>query len=116
MRVINRTRGTILAERGWVADNLWSRMVGLLGRNKLEPGEALLLKGEQAIHMFWMKFAIDVIYLDKEGRVLCAIDTLKPWRLGPYLRRASDVLELPVGTLHATQTRVGDELLLEFTS
>ncbi|MGB8645017.1 MAG: DUF192 domain-containing protein [Anaerolineae bacterium] len=114
--MINRTRQTVLVEQGWIADNLWSRMVGLLGRSGLEPGQGLLLKGEQAIHMFWMKFAIDVVYLDKQGRVLCAIDSLRPWRLGPYLRQASDVLELPAGTCNATQTRVGDELAFELTT
>ncbi len=114
MRVTNRTRQTVLVEKGWVADNLWTRMVGLLGRSGLEPGQGLLLKGEQAIHMFFMKFALDVVYLDKQGRVICALGNLQPWRLGPYLRHARDVLELPAGTLNATQTRVGDELVFDF--
>ncbi len=116
MRVTNRTRQTVLVERGWVASNLWTRMVGLLGRSGLEPGQGLLLQGEQAIHMFFMKFAIDVVYLDKQGRVLCAIDRLQPWRLGPYLRQAHDVLELPAGTLNATQTRAGDDLVFDFAA
>ncbi len=90
-------------------------MVGLLGRRGLDPGQGLLLKGEQAIHMFFMRFAIDVVYLDKGGRVLHAV-TLRPWQLGPYLRQAQDVLELPVGTLNATQTCVGDELAFDFAS
>ncbi len=116
MRVTNRTRHTLLVERGWVAATPWSRMVGLLGRSGLEPGQGLLLRGEQAIHMFGMRFAIDVLYIDKQARVLRAIPALAPWRLGPYLRQARDVLELPAGTLNATQTREGDELVFDFAA
>ncbi len=113
MRVINRTRGRVIVEKGWVASSYWARMVGLLGRRRLEPGQGLLLRGEQAIHMFGMRFAIDVLYIDREGRVLAAIEALKPWRLGPYLKNSRDVLELPVGTLAGTQTKKGDELVIE---
>ncbi len=116
MRATNRTRQTVLVEHGTVAATPWSRMIGLLGRSSLEPGAGLLLRGEQAIHMFGMRFAIDVLYLDKDGRVLRAIPALAPWRLGPYLRQARDVLELPVGTLAATLTCEGDELAFDFTS
>ncbi len=116
MRVINRTRQTVLVENGWVASSYWARMVGLLGRRELEPGKGLLLKGEQAIHMFGMRFPIDVVYLDAENRVLRQIEGLKPWRVGPYLRKSRNVLELPIGTLAATHTRTGDELVFDFTS
>lgn len=116
LRVINRTRQTVLVERGRVADTAWLRLVGLLGRRGLEPGDGLLLRGEQAIHMFGMRFAIDVAYLDKNARVLRAIHALAPWQLGPFVRKSRDVLELPAGTLTATNTLEGDELAFEFTA
>jgi uncharacterized protein len=115
MRVINRTRQTMLVENGRVASTPWSRLVGLLGRRSLEPGDGLLLVGEQAIHTGGMLFAIDVAYLDRDGRVLRAIGALVPYRLGPFVRGARNVLELPQGTLAATHTREGDELDIEFT-
>ncbi len=114
LRVVNRTRQTTLVQKGGVAASWWSRMIGLLGRRGLEPGDGLLLRGEQAIHMLFMRFAIDVVYLDRQGRVLRAIDNLAPWRLGPFLRESRDVLELPVGTIAASGTRMGDELVFEF--
>ncbi len=116
MRVINRTRQTVLVKQGRVASTPWSRLVGLLGRRFFEPGDGLLLRGEQAIHTLGMFFPIDVVYLDRQARVLRAVRALAPLRLGPLVRGAQDVLELPVGTLVATDTREGDELVFEFTS
>jgi uncharacterized protein len=116
LRVQNRTRRTELVNAGQVAATPWSRLVGLLGRRGLEPGEGLLLRGEQAIHTFGMRFTIDVVYLDRDARVLRALHRLGPQRLGPFLRESRDVLELPAGTLDVTGTRAGDELVLEFTS
>ncbi len=116
LRVTNRTRQAILVQTGRVAASPWTRLVGLLGRSGLEPGEGLLLRGEQAIHTIGMRFPIDVVYLDREARVLRAIDSMVPLRFGPFLRNSRDVLELPAGTLVATGTREGDELVFEFTS
>ncbi len=116
MRVMNRTRQTVLVHAGHVAATPWARLVGLLGKSELKSGDGLLLRGEQAIHMLGMRFAIDVVYLDREARVLRALHRLGPQHLGPFLRESRDVLELPAGTLAVTGTCVGDELLLELTS
>ena len=116
MHVTNRSRQAVLVQAGRVATTPWTRLVGLLGRTGLEPGEGLLLRGEQAIHTIGMRFPIDVVYLDRHARVLRAIDSLGPLRFGPFLRKSRDVLELPAGTLVATGTREGDELVFEFTS
>ncbi len=113
LRVHNNTRQTLLADRAHIAASMWSRMVGLLGKSSLEPGDGLLLRGEQMIHMFFMHFPIDVVYLDRQGRVLRTVDRIAPWRVGPLVWNARDILELPAGTLSATGTRVGDELVLE---
>ncbi len=115
LRVMNRTRNTVLVRAGRVAADPWSRLVGLLGRKGLEAGDGLLLRGEQAIHMLGMRFSIDVVYLDREGCVVRAVPDLAPWRLGPFVRKAQDVLELPAGTLAASGTCEGDELVLEFS-
>ncbi len=116
LRVTNRTRHCVLVTTGRVAATPWTRLVGLLNRSGLEPGEGLLLRGEQAIHTVGMRFPIDVVYLDRSARILRAIDAMGPLRFGPFLRNSRDVLELPAGTLVATGTREGDELVFEFTS
>ncbi len=116
MRVVNRTRRVELVSHGRVASNVWTRLVGLMGCRRLDRGEALLLRGEQAIHTFGMRIAIDVVYLDREARVLRAVSAMAPSRIGPFVRGARDVLELPSGILDATGTREGDQLVFEFTA
>jgi uncharacterized membrane protein (UPF0127 family) len=112
MRVLNRSKQTVLAEQARIASTPWARLVGLLAQKGIEPGGGLLLRGEQAIHTFGMRFAIDIVYLDSHHRVLRALTSLPPNRLGPFLRRSRDVLELPVGTLAITKTEEGDLLEL----
>lgn len=68
--------------------------------------------GEKSIHTFFMSFAIDVVYVDKNYRVIRADANMIPYRVGPLVTQAVYVLELPVGTIAATATQVGD--LLEF--
>lgn len=113
LRVFNLTRQTILVERGGVARNIWQRVRGLMGVRELRAGDGLILRGEQAIHTFGMKIAIDVVYLDARGIVLRVIPAMPPSRLGPFIWRARDVLELPAGTLERGQTREGDQLKIE---
>lgn len=114
LRVFNHTRNTTLVTNGIVADTYWARFMGLMGKTTLPAGFGLLLKNESAIHSFGMRIPIDVIYLDAHSQVLRVHTAMPPWRLGPLVRHVQDVLELPVGTLAATQTQQGDQLELEF--
>lgn len=116
IRVTNKSRSTVLVKRGQVADSMWARLLGLIGQRQLEAGGGLLLRDEKAIHTFGMSFAIDVAYLDRDGRVLRSVGALPPLRLGPIVRHAQNVLELPAGTLAATDTHEGDLLIIEPTS
>jgi uncharacterized protein len=79
-----------------VADTPLARMKGLLGRRSLEPGEGLLLKPAGSVHTAFMRFAIDVVFLDRELRVLRVAPSVGPWRLVAQ-RGAKAVLELPAG-------------------
>jgi uncharacterized membrane protein (UPF0127 family) len=110
MRVVNRTRGTILGGRVRIADDALSRARGFLFRPRPEPGEGLLLSPCQAVHMFWMRFALDVVFIGETGRVVAVHPDLRPWRWTPVYREALHALELPAGTILATGTRTGDEL------
>lgn len=112
IRVRNQDRGTILAEAADVADTSAKRRAGLLGRASLAPGEGLWITPCESVHMFFMKFAIDVVYLDKKKRVRKARRDLGPWRMSACLT-AHSVLELPVGTIEATHTAPGDQLEFE---
>lgn len=106
----NSTRAVTLVERGQFAGDLWHKLVGLMGVSELLVGDGLLLHGEQAIHTFGMKIPIDVAYLDARGLVLRTLHSMPPGRLGPFLWKSRDILELPAGVFTSTGTREGDQL------
>jgi uncharacterized protein len=115
----NRTRETVLAADVESADGLWAKFLGLMGRPGLAAGAALWLPDSNGIHMMFMRFPIDVVFLgraDAAGRrpVVAARENLPVWRgLVPLVRGAHGVLELPVGTIMATRTIVGDVVSLD---
>jgi uncharacterized protein len=111
--VLNRTRETLLGERISVATTTLRRMVGLLGHRRLDPGGGLLIDPTQAIHTIAMRFAIDVIFLDRDWRVVHLRREMAPFRIaGPHWK-ARSVLELPAGVIAATSTAIGDQLAIE---
>lgn len=108
-RIVNRTQGTELGDRVRRAANPWTRFLGLLGRNGLGEGEGLHIVPCGSVHMFCMRFPLDIVYLDAELRVVKAVSNLRPWRVSAA-RGAKTTLELPVGTLARTRTVVGDQI------
>ena len=120
MRARNLSRSTALADRLEVADSLWARFMGLMGRPGLEPDGGLWLTGN-GIHMMFMRFPIDAVFLGKPdpaqggaGAVLSVHRGLRAWTgLVPLVRGAHGVLELPVGTIERSRTVVGDLVSLE---
>ncbi|MGI5860583.1 MAG: DUF192 domain-containing protein [Myxococcales bacterium] len=111
--VHNVTRSTVLGDKVEVASSSLARAKGLLGRRGLAEGEGLHLVPCNSIHMFFMRFPIDVAFLDSEGRVVRAVHTIKPWRATRMYLDAYSALELPAGTLQRTGTQEGDQLKLD---
>jgi hypothetical protein len=93
---VTTTGGIEIAPRCELADDLVSRTVGLLGRKGLEPGEGLLISRTGSVHMFFMRFAIDVVFVDKALTIVKIVPNLRPWRIAMALR-AKSALELPAG-------------------
>jgi uncharacterized membrane protein (UPF0127 family) len=110
--VRNHTRNTVLAEAADLADTSAKRRTGLLKHERLNPGEGLWIVPCESVHTFFMKFAIDLVYLDKHRKVRKVRHRVPAWRLSMCLS-AHSILELPAGTLAETGTRVGDELVVE---
>ncbi len=108
--MMNRTRGTLLGTRIGLADRIWLRARGYLGRAEPRIGEGLLLVPCRSIHMMGMRFALDVLFLDRMGRVIAAYPKLEPGARTAMERVALYALELPAGTVELTGTRVGDQL------
>jgi uncharacterized membrane protein (UPF0127 family) len=112
----NLDRGTVLAERLETAASLWGKFMGLMGRASLPAGDGLWLPASNGIHMMFMRFPIDAVFVSKRDasgsrRVLSVHRGLRTWTgLVPLVRGADGVLELPVGSIDRTQTAVGDRV------
>lgn len=112
LRIWNQTRGGQLASRADIADTSAKRRTGLLKHSTLNAGEGLWIAPCEAVHTFGMRFAIDVLYLDKKRRVLKIRDSMKVRRMSVCFR-AYSVLELPAGTSKTAGTCLGDQLEFE---
>jgi len=108
MKVINKTRQTILAENAVIAKTPSKRMIGLLNRKSFEQGEALIIKPCNSIHTFFMRFPIDLAFIDANNRITKTIHGMRPFRISGIYLKAVFCLELPTGTLEKTSTQPGD--------
>ena len=98
-----------MCERCLLAETALTRMKGLLGRESLPSGEGILLKPASSVHMAFMRFAIDAVFLDRDMRVVKIAADLKPWRAAGA-RGAKSVVELPAGEAARRGLTVGDRL------
>jgi uncharacterized membrane protein (UPF0127 family) len=114
-QAINQTRRTVLCARLDDAGGLMGQSRGLLGRDNIEPDQGLLFVRHRFepfmwMHMFFMRFAIDIVFLDHLDRVVYISHRLKPWRTSPILFKAWKAMELAVGAAARSDTVVGDEI------
>jgi len=109
LRVLDATRGTQIAHSLRIAGSSGERSRGLLGRKSLEPGTGLWIVPCEAVHTFWMKFAIDLIYLDRELRIRKLRHSVPAWRISACFS-AHSVLELPSGAIREAQAELGDRI------
>jgi uncharacterized protein len=109
---LRREDGSIVCERCLLAESALTRMRGLLGRRDLPPGEGILLKPASSVHMAFMRFAIDAVFLDRELRVVKISADLKPWRLAGA-RGSKSVLEIAAGEAARRGLTVGDRLSVD---
>jgi uncharacterized membrane protein (UPF0127 family) len=111
LRVVNTREGQELGSRVKLADGWLSRLRGMLARPAPLPGEGMLLSPCRSVHMFGMRFPLDVAFLDAGGSVVASYPALRPGARTRWHRRAAHALELPAGTLENSGTQVGDILV-----
>ena len=111
-RIVNARSGQVLAQALQLAHDSKSRRKGWLGIDAAPPDEAIWIEPCEAVHCFFMRFTIDVLFLDRKLRVVRCRPSLRPWRIAVCLR-ANSVIELAEGTIEATGTAAGDQLVLE---
>ncbi len=109
-RLIDAEAGTVLVPRLTVARSPWALAIGLMFRRSFSPGEGLWLQPCNQIHTFFVRFPIDAVFLAKDGRVLAVKETLRPWRIFRWVRRARATLELPAGGAARAGIVIGQRL------
>lgn len=112
-RIFNLTQNTLLAKKVILADTPLKRITGLLGKTGLKEKEALVILPCKQVHTFFMRFSIDILFLDKENKVISALSNFKPYRITPLYFSALSAIELPAGTIESSCTVFGDEISLD---
>ncbi len=112
LRALNVRTDQLLADQVEVAASFYQRTKGLLGRAGMEKGEGLYITQCSSIHTFFMRFPIDILFLDRERKVTKVISELKPFRVAFGARRTVGVLELPEGTVDKNRCEIGDLISL----
>jgi uncharacterized membrane protein (UPF0127 family) len=109
-RVVNETKGTVVAERVGHARNFWRRFRGLMLQSSLDADSGLFIEPSGSIHTAFMRFPIDAVFVDR-GRKVVKVTTVKPWRTA--MSKGHSVLELPAGRAAETGVEAGDVLSIE---
>jgi uncharacterized protein len=110
LRVVNETRQSVIGGQIHLMDTMLGRMRGFLLRPRPEAGEGIFLTPCRGVHMYGMRFPLDVLFVDSQGTVLALHADLQPGRRTPVYRAARYAIELPSGTIEASRTEVGDRL------
>ncbi len=110
--VFNKTKETFLGYQVKVADSTLSRLIGLLGKRSLEPNGGLWIVPSYGVHTLGMLFTIDVVFVDRNSKVVALRELLTPFSITSLVFQAESVLELPPHTIFKSRTEVGDELVI----
>lgn len=112
VKITSRRRGLDVIAEVWLADHYWERLRGLLGRPLLRQGQGLLLRPCSSIHTLFMGYPLDIVFLDREGRILRIVKSLRPFHFALGLKGTYSTLELTEGATAALGMEVGDTLEL----
>lgn len=104
--------GKCISSEVIVPASFFQRAKGLLGKKKLLDNESMLFYNCNSVHMFAMKFSLDVIYLDKKFKVVKLVDSLKPWHCS-FSAKAKHTLELPLGAITKFNVQLGEQFLIK---
>lgn len=113
VQIQNATRNQPLLAHGRMADNPWTRLRGLIGVRELADGDGLVIKPCHGVHCMFMSIPIDVVYVDRSDRVVAVDRAMKPWAVGKIYGQSAYVVELPAGSVDASGTQPGDQLVIQ---
>ena len=113
MKIIDVNKSCILADKIFLADKFLSRLMGLLSFKSLEKNQAMILRPANSIHTFFMRFPIDLLFVDKNNRIVKTVSCMRPFRATSICLKSQFVIELPAGTIDAKNTSIGDCLQIQ---
>lgn len=111
MYVENISKQTIVVENLRIANTFFTRFIGLMGKSYFEKGDGLWIKPCNSVHMFFMKFPLDVIFLDRDNKIIHMEEELQPWKISKLVYGGKSVLEIPSKTIKLSQCELNDRLL-----
>lgn len=114
VKVINQRSGQVIAENILYANSMYKRFIGLMGKNEINHNEGVFLTPCNSIHMMFMKFPLDIIFLDRKNKVIHITENIKPWQISRIVFKAQSVLEVMAGKARETDLQVGDKIEIKF--
>ena len=109
----NATKDTVVLTELNIADSFFKRFIGLLGREYLRKGEGLMLVNCKSIHTFFMRFPIDIVFININHEIIYMKENVKPWRAVNFVKKAYATIEMPAGTIKDNSISNGDMLILK---
>jgi len=113
LNLIEKTGKELIAAEVIEANTFFDKLFGLVTRRKLKDREGFLIKNCNGIHTFWMRYSLDVVFLDKKNQVLAIYQDVRPFRATPFIKNAFFVLEMKSGTIVKSSLEPGDLISFE---
>ncbi|HCC06932.1 MAG TPA: DUF192 domain-containing protein [Clostridiales bacterium] len=110
MQLIDQTTDTVISTNARVADTFWSRFIGLMFKKSIGVEDALIIDPCNNVHMFFMNFPIDVLFIDEEDTICCIQENLRQGQISKYVAKARYVVELPSGRMKEKNVKIGDKI------
>lgn len=113
MKIYNSTQNRLISDDTKMADDFFSRGIGLLSRKSISENEGLIIKPCCSIHTFFMRFDIDILFVNKKNEIIALYENVKPWKILPIHITSNYVVELPAGKISSQNIYKGDIITLE---
>lgn len=112
--IILNNKNEILFYNAMVTTNFFERLKGVIGKSEMDENQALCIRPCNSIHMMFMKFSIDVIFLDASNRVIAMLENFKPWKVSKIIKRSKVVIEMPVYSIKMKNIKLDDTIKFQY--
>jgi len=113
MKIVDLSNGKLIASGASIAHSLLSRLVGVIGMREMPAGSAIIIPHCRQVHTMFVRFCIDVLFVDKYHRVIGVQECMLPFSVSGYHRKSDYVIELPGGTVHTLGIQLCDDIQVE---